>query len=53
MVRLYISSLDTNLPIFFPNRDIMVEQSLAGRVALVSGSAWSIGAAVCVELASK
>ncbi|KIW17540.1 hypothetical protein PV08_04734 [Exophiala spinifera] len=31
----------------------MVEQTLAGKVALVSGSAWGIGAAICVELASK
>ncbi|KIY04078.1 uncharacterized protein Z520_00770 [Fonsecaea multimorphosa CBS 102226] len=31
----------------------MVEQTLAGKVALVSGAAWGIGAAICVELASK
>ncbi|RBA18225.1 hypothetical protein FPRO05_10520 [Fusarium proliferatum] len=31
----------------------MIEQTLAGKVALVSGSAWGIGAAICVEIASN
>ena len=31
----------------------MIEQTLAGKVALVSGAAWGIGAAICVELGSK
>src|SRR3981081_2651290 len=31
----------------------MVEESLAGKVAIVSGSAKGIGAATCVELATR
>jgi len=31
----------------------MAEESLAGKVAIVSGSAKGIGAATCVELATR